>query len=98
MLKRSGTPQEDIIYINNVTFTLINNHNKSCLLHKQRYFMEDQLMRIGVSIPSRLLSAFDNVINERGYSSRSEAIRDAIRGLSLIHISEPTRLGMISYA
>jgi CopG family transcriptional regulator, nickel-responsive regulator len=42
--------------------------------------MEDELMRIGVSIPSRLLSAFDQVINKRGYSSRSEAIRDAIRG------------------
>lgn len=100
MLKRSGTPQEDIIYINNVTFTLINNHNKSCLLHKQRYFMEDQLMRIGVSIPSRLLSAFDNVINERGYSSRSEAIRDAIRGYLLDYESlgqtEGEQIGVIT--
>jgi CopG family nickel-responsive transcriptional regulator len=45
--------------------------------------MEDELMRIGVSIPAQLLSAFDQVISKRGYSSRSEAIRDAIRGYLL---------------
>ncbi|MGZ4952280.1 MAG: ribbon-helix-helix protein, CopG family, partial [Halobacteriota archaeon] len=42
--------------------------------------MEDELMRIGVSIPAQLLSEFDAVTKRRGYSSRSEAIRDAIRG------------------
>jgi CopG family nickel-responsive transcriptional regulator len=62
--------------------------------------MEDQLMRIGVSIPSRLLSAFDNIINERGYSSRSEAIRDAIRGYLLDYESlgqaEGEQVGVIT--
>jgi CopG family nickel-responsive transcriptional regulator len=32
-----------------------------------------------VSLPSDLLDRFDGIISERGYSSRSEAIRDAIR-------------------
>ena len=41
--------------------------------------MEDELTRIGISLPTNLLSAFDEVISKRGYSSRSEGIRDAIR-------------------
>jgi CopG family transcriptional regulator, nickel-responsive regulator len=41
--------------------------------------METELMRIGVSLPDNLLSKFDDIIEKRGYSSRSEGIRDAIR-------------------
>ncbi len=40
---------------------------------------ESELMRIGISLPKNLLDKFDEVINYRGYSSRSEGIRDAIR-------------------
>lgn len=40
---------------------------------------EKELMRIGVSLPDNLLTKFDAIIEERGYSSRSEGIRDAIR-------------------
>ena len=36
-------------------------------------------MRIGVSLPENLLNRFDEIILNRGYSSRSEGIRDAIR-------------------
>ena len=36
-------------------------------------------MRIGVSLPENLLTKFDAIIDRRGYSSRSEGIRDAIR-------------------
>ena len=36
-------------------------------------------MRIGVSLPDTLLDKFDEIIEKRGYSSRSEGIRDAIR-------------------
>ena len=36
-------------------------------------------MRIGVSLPDNLLGKFDEIIEKRGYSSRSEGIRDAIR-------------------
>lgn len=36
-------------------------------------------MRIGVSLPEKLLARFDEIILKRGYSSRSEGIRDAIR-------------------
>ncbi|HOT06104.1 MAG: putative nickel-responsive regulator [Methanosaeta sp. PtaB.Bin039] len=41
--------------------------------------MEQELMRIGVSLPEKLLTRFDDIISQRGYSSRSEGIRDAIR-------------------
>ncbi|HZD44183.1 MAG TPA: nickel-responsive transcriptional regulator NikR [Methanomicrobiales archaeon] len=40
---------------------------------------EDELSRIGISLPRSLLDKFDDIINYRGYSSRSEGIRDAIR-------------------
>lgn len=42
--------------------------------------MEQDLSRIGVSLPENLLEKFDKIITKRGYSSRSEGIRDAIRG------------------
>ncbi|WP_292388963.1 nickel-responsive transcriptional regulator NikR [Methanosarcina sp. UBA5] len=41
--------------------------------------MEIELMRIGVSLPDTLLSKFDEIVEKRGYSSRSEGVRDAIR-------------------
>ncbi len=41
--------------------------------------MEQELMRIGVSLPANLLDRFDEIIAQRVYSSRSEGIRDAIR-------------------
>ncbi len=41
--------------------------------------MEEGVTRIGVSLPKNLLEEFDSIIKTRGYSSRSEAIRDAIR-------------------
>lgn len=37
------------------------------------------LARIGVAIDSSLLASFDRLIEERGYSNRSEAFRDLIR-------------------
>ena len=40
---------------------------------------ENDLSRIGVSLPSNLLTSFDQILKKRGYSSRSEGIRDAIR-------------------
>src|SRR5660398_251855 len=43
-------------------------------------YMERDRSRIGVSLPENLLVKFDEIITKRGYSSRSEGIRDAIRG------------------
>jgi CopG family nickel-responsive transcriptional regulator len=37
------------------------------------------LKRFGVSVPENLLEEFDNLVEERGYVGRSEAIRDAMR-------------------
>jgi CopG family nickel-responsive transcriptional regulator len=37
------------------------------------------LLRFGVSIPDDLLVKFDALISEKGYTNRSEAIRDLIR-------------------
>lgn len=36
---------------------------------------------ISITLPDKLLEKFDNFIKTRGYYSRSEAIRDAIRSL-----------------
>jgi CopG family nickel-responsive transcriptional regulator len=41
--------------------------------------IDNELSRIGISLPKHLLDQFDQIINYRGYSSRSEGIRDAIR-------------------
>lgn len=40
---------------------------------------ETDLSRIGISLPKNLLDKFDEILTLRGYSSRSEGIRDAIR-------------------
>jgi CopG family nickel-responsive transcriptional regulator len=40
---------------------------------------EEQAERFGVSMSRRLLRAFDRAIREKGYRSRSEAIRDIVR-------------------
>ncbi len=37
------------------------------------------LIRFGVSLDKQLLDSFDNLIKTKGYSNRSEAIRDLIR-------------------
>jgi CopG family nickel-responsive transcriptional regulator len=47
--------------------------------------MDTDLMRIGVSLPDSLLDKFDEIIKKRGYSSRSEGIRDAIRSYISYH-------------
>ncbi|ODS42672.1 MAG: nickel-responsive regulator [Candidatus Altiarchaeales archaeon IMC4] len=39
----------------------------------------EKVTRIGVSLPSKLLGRFDELIGEKGYTARSEAIRDMIR-------------------
>jgi CopG family nickel-responsive transcriptional regulator len=41
--------------------------------------IDTELSRIGISLPKNLLDKFDDIITYRGYSSRSEGIRDAIR-------------------
>ena len=62
--------------------------------------MEQELMRIGVSLPEKLLSRFDEIILQRGYSSRSEGIRDAIRNY-IVHFEwmsdvQGERVGVIT--
>jgi len=37
------------------------------------------LSRVGISLDDELLARFDEVISKKGYSNRSEAIRDLIR-------------------
>ncbi len=38
-----------------------------------------KIERVGISLEKELLRAFDGLISEQGYQSRSEAIRDLIR-------------------
>jgi CopG family nickel-responsive transcriptional regulator len=62
--------------------------------------MEQDLSRIGVSLPENLLGKFDEIITKRGYSSRSEGIRDAIRSYiryyDWISEVEGERIGILS--
>ncbi|MBN2013662.1 MAG: nickel-responsive transcriptional regulator NikR [Candidatus Altiarchaeota archaeon] len=40
---------------------------------------KENVTRIGVSLPPKLLEKFDAMIEEMGYANRSEAIRDSVR-------------------
>lgn len=40
---------------------------------------KETVARIAVSLPPKLLTEFDGLINRMGYANRSEAIRDAVR-------------------
>ncbi|ALM74760.1 nickel-responsive transcriptional regulator NikR [Thermococcus barophilus] len=44
-----------------------------------------KIVRFGVSIPQDLLVKFDKIIDEKGYTNRSEAIRDLIRDFIVRH-------------
>jgi len=62
--------------------------------------MDQELMRTCVSLPDNLLDQFDEIIKKRGYSSRSEGIRDAIRNYIInykwMNEIEGERIGTIS--
>jgi len=52
--------------------------------------MGHNIIRFGVSIDENLLTQFDDLISEKGYVNRSEAIRDLIRDkMESIEISDP---------
>ena len=38
-----------------------------------------ELARIGIAIPEELLEEFDRLLKRRGYTTRSEAVRDLVR-------------------
>ena len=54
---------------------------------------DESLTRIGVSLPGKMVGEFDEILKYRGYSSRSEGIRDAIRTYNLNHqwLADSTR-------
>lgn len=47
----------------------------------------NKLTRFGVSMDEKLLQDFDQIINEKGYQNRSEALRDLVRDAILQHNS-----------
>jgi CopG family transcriptional regulator, nickel-responsive regulator len=47
--------------------------------------MPDSVARFTISVPPELLSTFDEVCASKGYASRSEAVRDAIRDYLIQH-------------
>jgi CopG family nickel-responsive transcriptional regulator len=47
--------------------------------------MPDSVARFTISIPPELLSSFDEVCAGKGYASRSEAVRDALRDYLVAH-------------
>lgn len=59
-------------------------------LSVERATMEN-ITRFGVSIEPDLLEKFDRMMKNKGYSNRSEAIRDIIREhLVIEHVKDPT--------
>jgi CopG family nickel-responsive transcriptional regulator len=42
---------------------------------------KEKLLRFGVSVEEGLIASFDRLIRRRGYTNRSEAIRDLIRDM-----------------
>ena len=57
----------------------------------KRVTMTDKITRFGVSIEPELLFKFDMIIKKKGYTNRSEAIRDLIRkNLITQKISNPS--------
>jgi Predicted transcriptional regulators containing the CopG/Arc/MetJ DNA-binding domain and a metal-binding domain len=62
--------------------------------------MEQDLTRIGISLPENLLGRFDEIITKRGYSSRSEGVRDSIRNYILqyewMNEVEGQRIGILT--
>ena len=52
-----------------------------------------KLKRFGVSIPEALLQRFDDIVREKGYVGRSEAIRDAMRLYISKHDDETEQKG-----
>lgn len=57
-------------------------------------------MRISMSLPEKILTEFDEVLNERGYESRSKGIRDALQDYILryqwMNEIEGERIGILA--
>jgi len=59
-----------------------------------------QLIRFGVSMEDELLEMFDKIIDRRGYTNRSEAIRDFVREKIVeegIHDANSLAFGVLSF-
>ena len=60
---------------------------------------DEQVARIAISLPPKLLEEFDSMAERMGYENRSEAIRDAVRHYMLkneIRSDRGNRVGVIS--
>jgi len=58
------------------------------------------MMRISMSLPKKLLNEFDDVLKDRGYNSRSNGIRDALKDYIIryqwMKEIEGERMGVVS--
>jgi CopG family nickel-responsive transcriptional regulator len=58
------------------------------------------MMRISMSLPKEILNDFDEVLKDRGYSSRSKGIRDALKDYILryqwMNGMEGDRIGLVT--
>jgi CopG family nickel-responsive transcriptional regulator len=52
--------------------------------------MTAELVRFGVAMDSELLAQFDHHIEHRGYTTRSEALRDLVRAELSTHLDDST--------
>ena len=62
--------------------------------HDEEADSTDETLRFGISMPARLLERFDALIAAKGYTNRSEAVRDLIRD-RLIEIQSESAEGEV---
>lgn len=62
----------------------------NCFNDRSEAAMPDTVARFTISIPPELLATFDEVCAAKGYVTRSEAVRDAIRDYLVAHRWEGT--------
>ena len=104
MLKKSGGFSIGVFSQAGAIETFFNTKSSTIVKIFITYYMgnsmDQELLRTCVSLPDNLLDQFDEIIKKRGYSSRSEGIRDAIRNYIInykwMNEIEGERIGTIS--
>lgn len=96
-----GNGENSVLLFSNIyiieSINIIINIKIIILLYKGEFL---KMMRISMSLPKKLLADFDEVLQDRGYSSRSKGIRDALNDYIVryqwMNEMEGQRIGVIT--